>query len=80
MGWIGIRSLIDWSRTITSLVMESIRARPVPVSMSVTRVSHSEDSQGVSSGTGRRSSGRFSMAATRRSMAEYCSTSGPPTS
>lgn len=48
--------------------------------MSVTRVSVSADSQGVSSGTGSSRSGRFSMAATRRSIAEYRSTSGPPTS
>ena len=53
MGSKGIRSRIDGSRTTTSFVIESTSARPVAVSTSVTRVSHSEDSRGVSSGTGR---------------------------
>src|SRR4029077_11606390 len=57
-----------------------VPARPVAVSTSVTRVSHREDSRGVSSGTDRIGSGRPWMAATRRSMVTYCSTSGPPAS
>src|SRR5690242_4436368 len=80
MGSKGMRSRMDGSRTMTSLVIESMSVRPVEVSTSVTSASHRDDSQGVSSGTGRITMGRPSMAATRLSMVEYRNTSGPPAS
>ena len=68
------------SRTTTSLVIESISDRPVCTSTPVTRASQREDSCGESSGTGTTSSIRPSIAATRRSISRYSSTSGPPIS
>ena len=62
------------------LVIESMRARPMAVSMSAKSVGHSEDSRGLITGVGTIVSRRGSIAARRRSMVAYRSISGPPTS
>ena len=72
------RMLSSW--TTTSLAIESTSERPAWVSTSVTSASQREESPGVSSGTGTISSRRFLIAATRRIIVTYCSTSGPPMS
>ena len=63
-----VRSLVDSSRTITSLVIESIRFRPAPMSMSVTRSAPARTATGCAAA---RAAGEAagSIAATQRSIA-----------